>query len=197
MNEHQSDPSAPELTLKEIKAIERGERTINQPKQVAATARQNAVNEAVTKSKQQAAAETGDIQDTLGDLLSMGANSEIPALTIGGIALLELLESPFLDDPVSGMLAISTIDTARALWAFSGGAAGCAPLLSALAMERAADALPPDYSTPLRVKAGELRGAWDSQALQTLEQCGKTKAELDAELIVRLRDIIAELGALK
>ena len=200
MNEHQSDPSAPELTLAEIKAIERGERTVNQVKKPAdGQDKLKTMVEVLSAAKTAAAAhdEPEDASSMLNDLLQMGAGSEVPSLTLGGVAILESIESPFLEEPVNGALTITTLDTARALWAFAGGVTGAAPLLSALALESAADLLPVEYSTPLRVKAGELRGQWDANAIRALEQCGKCKAELDTEILVRLRDIFKEMEILK
>lgn len=193
-----SDERVP--TYAEIRAIERGEQPANAvtPKKADGKARFDAMNEALNAAKKEAAdvPEEKLPNSLLGDLLQLGAGSEVAALTIGGISLLELTDSPFLATPVSNTLTITILDTARALWAFNGGAAGAAPLLSALAMERAADELPEEYSTPLRVKAGNLRGQWDASAIRALEQCGKSKAEIDTELLVRIKEIIAEMALL-
>jgi len=183
------------LSLQDIHAIERGElNTSGKPKFSPPADAQAKLREAVASAKMGAQEATSDSPGhMLADLLSLGGSGEVPPLTIGGIALLEMIQSPFLQEPVDGKLIITTMDTARALWSFAGGANGCAPLLSALALERAADELPPEYSSPLRVKAGQLRGQWDAAALQALEASGKTKVELDAELLVRLRDIFSEI----
>ena len=152
-----------------------------------------------------------DTSGQLTDLLQLGASSELPALTIGGLALLESIESPFLDESPNGTVVITVLDTARALWCFVGGAKGCASLLSALTLERAAAAheaycvqspttaevIMRSVTAPLRVKAAEMRAHWDTNAIQALEGCGKTKAEVDAELLTRIKEIIAELGTLR
>ena len=176
-------------TREEIRAIERGE--AKHPPNAQAK-----LQEILASSKQEAS-DRIERDSTLHDLLQMGATGEIGAITQGGLAVMEAIGSPFLLEPVDGKLTITSMDTARALWACAGGVVGAAPILSALAMERAADLLPPEHAAPLRIKAGLLRGEWETAALRALESCGKTKMEIDTELIDRLRRIELELGLLE
>jgi hypothetical protein len=183
-------------TREQIRAVERGEVSLESLNQ-SPKSRQHAdeLKKIVEQAKRAAddSINPNSPSSVLGDLLQLGGQSEVPALTIGGIAVLEAIKSPFLDE---GEVTITSLDTARALWAFAGGCAGCAPLLSALAMERAAQELDPDYAAPLHIKAGMLRGEWDAQAIRAVESTGKSKAEIDAELLVRIREIVNEMGLL-
>ena len=180
-------------TLDQIRAIERGS-TGEPPKP---DDRQKALVEAVATARQQAGMEADLDPDDLGSMLAMGATGEVPPVTIGGIAVLEVLGSPYLDTPTDGKLTVTTLDTARGLYALACGPVGCAPLLSAMALDRAADCQPEEFATPLRSKACALRGGWDAAALKNLELCGKSKMEIDTEIIVRLRDILHEMEALR
>ena len=175
-------------TFAEIRAIERGE--VKFPPNAQAK-----LQDVLATAKQEASARA-EKDSSLHDLLQFGATGEVGAITQGGLAVLEVIGSPFLLDPVDGKLTVTSMDTARAVWACAGGAVGASPLLSALAMEKAADALPPEHAAPLRIKAGLLRGEWDASAIRALEATGKTKVEIDTELIARLRDIESELGLL-
>ena len=209
MNDEVSDPGQPIPTLADIRAIERGDRPVNL--QMPSKEQQREMRAKSTAAFARARQVVGNGQDDLGLLLQMGANGEVGALTMGGLAVLEAIRSPFLDEPVDGKLTITMLDTARALWAFQGGSAGCAPILSALAMERAAadlevyavshastaEAVNTAIGAPLRIRAAELRGQWDGSALQALEESGKGKGELDIELIARIQNIISELEILK
>lgn len=204
--------SEPVPSYEEIRAMERGEIPhVAAPKATKAASdnRRSRLAQVVGESRREAADFIPDNRagTALNDLLQLGASGEVPPLTIGGLAVLELMGSPFLAEPVNGQLTITTMDTARAVAVMANGLAGVAPLLSALAMEKAATELERDtfgdathtavLSAPLRIRAAEMRGQWDSQALVALEQAGKTKTELDTELLVRIKDIIAELGALR
>lgn len=175
-------------TREEIRAIERGE--TKHPSNAQAKL-QDILATAKVEARERVANDS-----TLRDLLQLGATGEIGAITQGGLAILEAIGSPFLDEPVDGSLTITTLDTARALWACAGGVVGASPILSALAIDRAAGYLSPDHAAPLRIKAGMLRGEWDAAAIRALEASGKTKMEIDTELIARLREIETELGLL-
>lgn len=196
--------SEPVPSYDEIRAMERGEipHAAKPEADKGAAGRRSRLAQVVGESRREAADFLPENRagTALNDLLQLGASGEVPPLTVGGLAVLELLGSPFLAEPVNGQLIITTMDTARAVAVMANGALGVAPLLSALAMEKAATELERDgsaYGAPLRIRAGEMRGQWDSQALAALEQAGKTKTELDTELLARIKDIIAELGALR
>ena len=166
-------------SLEEIQAASRGEKPEDKPDLRAILAM--AEKEAASKP------------DPLGSLLALGCSGELPAITLGAVAVLESIDSPYLlEGPTVPVITI--LDTARGLYACAGGPDGCAPLLTALALERAADVLPDDMAERLRAKAAKKRGDWDVAALKCLEESGLDKVGVDTEMVVRIRSIYAEMN---
>jgi hypothetical protein len=177
----------PVPTLDEIHKIERGE--LPRPGHKANPKPVTADQALALKELRKAAADanampSGDGPATdLQELLELGVDGG-PALTMAGLIVLELLESPFLQQ---GPVEICGMDTARAVWAFAGGANGAEQLQAALTMQVAGDrATDPDLKSRLLIQGCMLQAAWDANALRAFEALGRGKAAVDAALVVRI-----------
>jgi hypothetical protein len=129
-------------------------------------------------------------EDRVSDLLSIGGQSTLPPLTIGGLALLQEIGSPFV---LGGDITI--LDTAMALYLMGGQEAG-GRLLSAMSLERVAGFMSGDAQERLLVRSAALRARLSKEALEMFEESGLNKSDVDTELLLRVQTATADIEAL-
>ena len=184
------------LTYEQIRAVERGELKLAPDgtvvKKQGIDEMRERLQDAVAKASEQAEAEAREAlgEDRVSDLLSVGGQSTLPPLTLGGLALLQEIGSPFV---LGGDITI--LDTALAVWLMGGPEAG-ARLLSAMSLERVACFMNGDAQERLLVRAAGLRAKLSEEALSSFEESELHKADVDTELLLRVQTAVADIEAL-